>query len=157
MKKAILFVLVAVITLFSVFSTQAQTLNELKEFVSTLDAECPTGTGDMDVFSASMDNKTVTITFLVTENPKDEGLTIKELKKNKNGVTDLLGREMTQGLFNQEETKPLITGCALNGYNLQYSFLSKKTKKSHTITQTNKKLIEIIQDSNSTDDDVIDK
>ena len=157
MKKAILFVIVAVITLFSVFSTQAQTLNELTEYVSVFAAECPTGTGDLDVFSVSMDNKNVTITFLVTENPKDEGFTIKELKKNKDGMTDLLGLLMTYGLLNHEETKLLITGCALNGYNLQYNFLSKKTKKSHTITKTNKELIELIQDFNSTDDDVIDE
>ena len=152
MKKAILFVMVAAITLFSVFSTQAQTLSELKEYVSTFAAECPTGTGDMDVFSVTMDDKTVTITFLVTENPKDEGFTIKELKKNKDGLTDLLGLFMTYGLLSQDETQPLITGCALNGYNLQYSFLSKKTKKSHTITQTNKELIELIQDFKSSDD-----
>lgn len=151
MKKAFLFVVALSIALLSTFPTQtkAQTLSELREFVNTLNADCPTGNGDMDVLSVKMEDNNVIITFLLTENPKDDGFTIANLKKDKDGISTLVKLLLSYELLKQEETKDLITGCAMNNRNLQYCFLSMKSHKSHTITVTATELVEIIRDANS--------
>ena len=106
------------------------------------------------MLSCKMDNKNVTITFLLTENPKDDGFTIKELKNDKNSIANLVGYLMTYELFSDEKTKDIVTGCTLNKLNLQYSFVSKKTQKSHTITVTPEEIQEMIDDAKSeTNDD----
>ena len=100
-----------------------------------------------------MDNKNVTITFLLTENPKDDGFTIKELNKD-NTTSDIIKYLMTYELLSYEKTKDIVTGCTLNKLNLQYSFVSKKTQKSHTITVTPEEIQEMIDDAKSeTNDD----
>lgn len=155
MKKYFLFIAAVVITLSTAFSSQAtaQTLSELRTLINEIDNYCPTGDGDMDVLSCKMDNKNVTITFLLTENPKDDGFTIKELNKD-NTTSDIIKYLMTYELLSYEKTKDIVTGCTLNKLNLQYSFVSKKTQKSHTITVTPEEIQEMIDDAKSeTNDD----
>ena len=154
MKKYFFFIAAIAITLSVAFPSQAtaQTLSEFKTRINALDAACPTGDEDMDLLSCKMDNKNVTITFLLTEDPKDDGFTIKELKNDKNLIANLVGNLMTYELFSDEETKDIVTGCVSNNLNLQYCFVSKKTKQSHTVTLTPKELKDIMNDAESPED-----
>lgn len=154
MKKYFFFIAAIAITLSVAFLSQAtaQTLSEFKTTINALDAACPTGDEDMDLLSCKMDNKNVTITFLLTEDPKDDGFTIKELNNTGNGTSDIIKYLMTYELFSDEETKDIVTGCASNNLNLQYCFVSKKNKKSHIITVTPEELKDIMNDAENPED-----
>ena len=145
MKKIAFLILTVCITLFSVRTAQAQTLTELKTLVDAIASECPTGNGDLDIFSATIDDNYVVLSFYLTENPKDDSFTIKRLKKDKS-FTDLLQTILTLQFLDNEETAPLITGCASNQRGLKYTFRSLKTKKEYTMTTSNEELQKIVSD-----------
>lgn len=149
MKKIAFLILTVCITLFSVCTTQAQTLSELNTLVNLIAADCPTGNGDLDIYSATIDDHYVVLSFYLTENPKDDSFTIKKLKKDKD-FTNLLQTILTMKFLENEETTLLITGCASNQRGIKYTFRSLKTKKEYTMTTSNKELQEIVRDFEKT-------
>ena len=150
MKKFATLVCALITTLCCVFSTNAQaqdvSLNDLREAVNEINANCPTGDGDMDLLSCTLDNKNLCFSFILSEDPDDESFTIQEINEAlKSEEGDALRATFLIGFLSEETSAGMILGAAQNNRGVSFKFISKKTKKSTSFTISASEIKEVIQ------------
>lgn len=142
MKKIVTVAIALLLTLCCVFSTNVQaqeiSLSELREVVDELNSACPSGNGDMDILSCTLDNSNVCFTFLLSEDSEDDSFSISDLNE---ALADPESAEDLKAVFlasflSDEIPAGIAIAAAMNNRGLKIKFISKKTKKSTSFTIT---------------------